>query len=81
MKPCNCADEFIVAEREFYHYKEKVVGTRLICKNCGKDKFMPDGCDFCNSTGKRTVTIHSENGDMDIDDVVCTFCNGTGNEI
>lgn len=80
MKPCNCPDENIVAEREFYNYKEKVTGTRLICKSCGKDMFIVD-CDFCHGTGRRSITLHTDNGDFDADDQPCSFCEGTGKEI
>ena len=36
-------------------------------------------CEFCKD-GKRTVTVHGENGDMDGDDQICSFCGGTGLE-
>jgi hypothetical protein len=70
-------------------------GPSSECSLAGKDKpykcvkkiqlvrFVPaekDACEFCNGTGKRNVTIHSDNGDMDADDQPCSFCDGTGKE-
>lgn len=35
--------KYIVAEREFYlNQKNKIIGTRLICLKCGKNKLIKD---------------------------------------
>ncbi len=39
---CKCNKQFKIAEREFYYYKIKVIGTRLICLKCGENKFIKD---------------------------------------
>lgn len=39
-----CKHKKKIAEREFYlNQKNKIVGTRIICKTCGWNEFIVDG--------------------------------------